>query len=117
MAKKVANGLNKRQPKRREVEIDSDSDFSSQSEGRGSNFSSGISGRQDYQQLVRELISNPMVKYIAGGIATSILTRLATNMADKYPELSRFLKENIDSFEGRLGQYRPQMDRDQESRA
>lgn len=104
MAKKVANGMNKRTSKARNLTdrsaVDSGSNFETSSPRRSS-----ASG--DYQHMLRELISNPAVKYIAGGIATSILSRLAQNMSEKYPELSRFLRENIDSFEGRLGQYRP----------
>lgn len=121
MAKKVANGMNKRQPNRRTREMkDTLSHFSSDSSD--SNFETGsrrsIGGsRENYSQLIRELISNPAVKYVAGGIAASILSRLATNMSEKYPELSKFLRENLDSFEGKLGQYRPSMDGDRESRA
>ncbi len=114
MAKKVANGMNKRKSRARNFsshsELDSGFNFESSSPRRRSS-SSG-----DYQHMIRELISNPAVKYIAGGIATSILTRLAQNMSEKYPELSRFLKENIDSFEGRLGQFRPSIDNEKESR-
>ena len=121
MAKKVANGMNKRQPTRRTREMkDTLSHFSS-SDSSDSNFKTGSrrsigAGRENYSQLIRELISNPAVKYVAGGIAASILSRLATNMSEKYPELSKFLRENLDSFESRLGQYRPSMDSDRESR-
>jgi hypothetical protein len=103
MAKKVANGMNKRTSRARNLTSRSDLDS-------GSNFETSprrATSSGDYQHMIRELISNPAVKYIAGGIATSILSRLALNMSEKYPELSRFLRENIDSFEGRLGQYRP----------
>ena len=98
MARKVANGVNKKQTRRRNENVES----------VASNFSTGRSSRgSDFKHLIREFISNPAVKYMAGGIATAILSRLATNMSEKYPELSHFLKENIDSFEGRLDQYRP----------
>lgn len=110
MAKKVANGVNKKQVRRRSEIIDSgESNFSTRS--------TGSSSRSEYSQLIREFISNPAVKYMAGGIATAVLSRLATNMSEKYPELSRFLRENIDSFEGRLGQGRPGFSGDRESRA
>lgn len=108
MARKVANGVNKKQPKRR-VE----NDFETETESTGSNFSTGMSSRgSEYGSLIREFISNPAVKYMAGGIATAILSRLATNMSEKYPELSRFLRENIDGFEGKLSQYRPGEERE-----
>jgi len=83
MAKKVANGVNKKQPRRRSENVESsESNFSTEMPSRGS----------DYSNLIREFISNPAVKYMAGGIATAVLSRLATNMSEKYPELSRFLK-------------------------
>lgn len=103
MARKVANGSNKRQSRvRKPITQDSGSE-NLQASSRSFRGSRG----EDYSQLIRELFSNPAVKYVAGGIAVSILSRLAQNMSEKYPELSRFLKENIDSFEGRLGQFRP----------
>ena len=116
MAKKVANGVNKKQTRRRSEIIDAGSSSDSSS---GSNFSTRSSSRgSEYSQLIREFISNPAVKYMAGGIASAVLSRLATKMSEKYPELARFLKENIDSFEGRLGQGRPGFSGgDRESRA
>lgn len=63
---------------------------------------SGVEGR-DLKGWVSELASNPTVRYIAGGLAAAVLTRIATNLSDRYPELSNFIKENVDNFEGRLG--------------
>ncbi len=103
MAKKVAHRMHKRHPNRKAKIVEAKI--------------SEASGREHYSQLIRELISNPAVKYIAGGIAASILSRLAINMSEKYPELSSFLRENIDSFEGKLGQFRPGVSGDRESRA
>jgi hypothetical protein len=110
MAKKVANGRNKRQPRSQARNLSTDSESDSQSGIHG------LLNNSNYSHLIRELISNPAVKYVAGGIATAVLSRLATNMSEKYPELSRFLKENIDNFEGRLGQFRPGLSGDSESR-
>lgn len=59
-------------------------------------------GERDYMSLVRELISNPTVKYVAGGIATAMLTRLATKLSDKYPEISNFIRENLDTVESKF---------------
>ncbi len=67
--------------------------------------SSALSARgteHDYMGIVRELISNPTVKYVAGGIATALLTRLATNLSDRYPEISKFITENLDTVESKL---------------
>jgi hypothetical protein len=79
-------------------------------------FSSGARARaigdagayadRDYKEILREFVSSPAVKYVAGGIATALLTRLANNMADKYPEISHFIRENMDNLEGKLGEFR-----------
>ncbi|MES2525648.1 MAG: hypothetical protein V4598_01120 [Bdellovibrionota bacterium] len=119
MARKVANGLNKRQPVRSRNSVKETSEHFSTEDSNfetGSRSGSSLGGRENYGQLIRELISNPAVKYVAGGIAASILSRIATNMSTKYPEVSKFLRENIDSFEGRLGQYRSGLNDERESR-
>lgn len=61
----------------------------------------------DFSGIVREFISSPTVRYVAGGIASAMLARLATKISEKYPELSNFLRENIDTFEGRLAEFKP----------
>ena len=44
-----------------------------------------------------------------GGIAAAVLARIANNISDRYPELSHFLKENLDTVEGKLGEFRSSM--------
>ncbi len=61
---------------------------------------------RDYKEILREFLSRPAVKYVAGGIATAMLTRLANNMAEKYPEISDFIRENMENLEGKLGEFR-----------
>jgi len=68
---------------------------------RGRSQSVGA-GERDYMSLVREIVSNPTVKYVAGGIATAMLTRLATKLSDKYPEISNFIRENLDQVESKI---------------
>lgn len=63
-------------------------------------------GDRDYREIIREFISSPAVKYVAGGIATAVLTRLANNLSDRYPEISNFIRENMDNLEGRLSEFR-----------
>jgi hypothetical protein len=110
MTKRVANKLTKRNPKRNVKIVEASASRISSSDLKN------VSGKENYSQLIREVINNPEVKYVAGGIAASILERLATGMSKKYPELSKFLKENLDSFEERLAQYRPEMSSFKESR-
>jgi ABC-type Zn uptake system ZnuABC Zn-binding protein ZnuA len=46
------------------------------------------------------------VRYVAGGIGIALLARLAYNLSDKYPELSRFFRENLDTIEDKLQEFR-----------
>ncbi len=64
----------------------------------------------EYKDVLREFISNPAVKYVAGGIATAILARIATNISERYPEISNFIKENLDTVEGKLNEFRNDSD-------
>jgi hypothetical protein len=64
---------------------------------------------QDFGQMLRGFISGPLVKYIASGIAAAYLLRLANNMSDKYPEISTFIKENMDMLETKLNEYKDQL--------
>ncbi len=59
----------------------------------------------DYREILRELATNPAVKYVAGGIATALLTKFANKMAARYPEISSFIRENMDSLEGKFSEY------------
>lgn len=61
---------------------------------------------RDYKDVLKELAANPAVRYVAGGIATAVLARIASNLSDRYPELSNFIKENLENVEGRLGDFK-----------
>ncbi len=73
-----------------------DADYSSTRRSRS------LAGEHDYMGMVREVVSNPTFKYVAGGIATALLTKLATNLSDRYPEISKFITENLDTVESKL---------------
>lgn len=75
------------------------------------NFSiqSSRKNAREYGDILKEFITSPAVKYVAGGIAAAVLARIANNISDRYPELSHFLKENLDTVEGKLGEIRSSM--------
>lgn len=89
----------------------SDNTGFSQSSGsnRGAN-STLFSGMSDFsgskRGMLMEVVNNPAFKYVVGGIATAVLTKVVTNMADRYPELSNFLRENLDTIEEKLTEFK-----------
>lgn len=63
--------------------------------------------------MFKELAGNPAVRYVAGGIATAILSRVAANLTQRYPEISRFIAENLDGIEGHLGEFKNNLNNEQ----
>jgi hypothetical protein len=70
--------------------------------------------KQDYRQVLQNFVSSPAVKYVAGGIATAVLHRFATNLSTRYPEITRVLKENLDFIESKLTEYSTGFGKDSE---
>lgn len=84
-------------------------DFNSGAERRTRNASGSRqrAGEREVTEILKEFIQSPAVKYVAGGIATALLTRLATKLSDRYPEISTFIRDNVDMVENRInGGYR-----------
>ena len=69
----------------------------------GSRARSNASGAKS---TLMEWVENPAVRYVASGIATAVLAKIATNMSSKYPQISTFLRENLETLEGKLGEYK-----------
>lgn len=56
-----------------------------------------------------QFFTGPAVKYIAGGLAAAVLTRLVSRLSGRYPELSKFLEDNIDVLEENVDQFKHQL--------
>ena len=82
---------------------------------RRASLSSGNDER-DMKEILKEFLTSPAVKYIAGGLATAVLTRLANNLSGKYPEISSFIRENMGNWEERFGDFRDSMGRESSAR-
>ncbi len=61
---------------------------------------------QNYRDLLLEWSERPAVRYVAGGIGIALLGRFAYSMSDRYPEVSRFFRENLDTIEDKLREFR-----------
>lgn len=53
-----------------------------------------------------DLYARPAFKYVAGGLAIAIAGRLVMKMSGSYPQISSFVKENLDLIEGKLQEFR-----------
>ncbi len=78
--------------------------FSDNSQVKGNINMPDYSGSK--KAMIMEVLNNPAFKYVMGGIATAVLTKVVTNMADRYPELSNFLRENLDTIEEKLTEFK-----------
>jgi hypothetical protein len=65
-----------------------------------SDFSSSKRG------VLMDVVNNPAFKYVVGGIATAVLTKVVTSMSDRYPEISNFLRENLETIEDKLTEFK-----------
>ncbi len=61
---------------------------------------------KNYRDTLLEWSDRPAVKYVAGGIGLALLGRIAYSMSDRYPEIARFFRENIDTVETKLKEFR-----------
>jgi hypothetical protein len=55
--------------------------------------------------LIKEVVSNPAVQYLAAGVVISALTQVSARLSKRYPQISNFIKENLDKVEDKLGQF------------
>jgi len=60
-------------------------------------------------EVLGHILSHPMAKYLAMGVGAALLLRWANNLNEKFPELSSFIKENLNLVEKRLNSLRRQI--------
>ncbi len=73
---------------------------------RSSSSSALEKNYRNYRDSLLEWSERPAVKYVAGGLGLAVLARLAYGMSDRYPEIARFVRENIDTIEDKLREFR-----------
>jgi hypothetical protein len=59
----------------------------------------------NYWNYILEFSAKPVVRYVAGGLVIAGLARLAMKMSDRYPEISTFIKDNMDTVESKLQEF------------
>lgn len=73
---------------------------------------SGTYEEKEYREIIVEFLKSPAVKYVAGGIAMAMLTRFANRISDRYPEISTFIRDNLENMEGKLAELRSNISND-----
>ncbi len=54
---------------------------------------------------IAQWFQSPAVRFVASGIATAVLGKIAINLADRYPQISQLLRDGLDSVEGKLADF------------
>ncbi len=60
----------------------------------------------DLQRVVKKIGENPIALYLAGGVGTLFLARFAFRYYRNHPEIKEFIRENFDTVESTLREYR-----------
>lgn len=61
---------------------------------------------RNYRDTLLEWSDRPAVKYVAGGLGLAVLGRVAYGLSDRYPEFARFFRENLDTIEDKLKEFK-----------
>lgn len=59
-----------------------------------------------YKRMVRDISRSSPLLYIAGGIGAFLVGRFAYRYYQDHPEVSDFIKENVDTVESKLREFR-----------
>ena len=60
----------------------------------------------DLQRVVKKIGDSPLALYLAGGVGTIFLARFAYRYYRNHPEIQEFIRENFDTVESTLREYR-----------
>jgi hypothetical protein len=59
-----------------------------------------------YRDLMRDVVMSPAFKYIAAGLGAAVLARLANQTSEKFPEVSSFIKDNMNMLQVKIDEYK-----------
>ena len=76
---------------------DSSSNYSSSK--KTSRLAPAGSGDFNVKEIVQQLMANPTVRYIAVGLATTLVAKISSKLSGRYPEISTFVKESFPNFD------------------
>ena len=61
---------------------------------------------KNYRNTVLDWSEQPAAKYIIGGVGFAVLARLAYQFSESYPGAVQFLRNQLDTVEDKLREYR-----------
>jgi hypothetical protein len=61
------------------------------------------------KKIIREIYKSPLAMYLAGGVGAFFIGRFAYRYYQDHPEISDFIKENFDTMESRLREFRSEI--------
>jgi hypothetical protein len=64
-----------------------------------------------YKRILRDVYKNP-ISYLAGGVGAYMLGRFMLKYYKNHPEISEFIRENFESVEERLKEFRGNREED-----
>lgn len=67
-----------------------------------------------YKKVIRDIYKSPLAAYLAGGVGAFFLGRFAWRYYQNHPEISEFIKDNFDTVESRLRDFRGESTVDEE---
>lgn len=62
--------------------------------------------RNKASRKLKELYDNPAVKYIAAGIAATAVGKILDTISKRYPEITKWITDEMDSVEEKLVEFR-----------
>lgn len=77
----------------------------------GASASRSSRSRSDsFKAVLSGWYEKPAFRYVAGGVGLAVLSRVAMSMSDRYPQISTFLRDNLDVIESKLSEFRGESD-------
>ena len=61
---------------------------------------------RNLQTSIKNIAAMPAARYVAGGLGLAVLARFAMKYYKSHPAISEYVKENFDTVEGKLREYR-----------
>lgn len=102
MAKKLSKGISRNVPKTNRRAKRTETIL-------GLEIPSMKASGMSYQSILRKIKASPLSVYVAGGVGAFFLGRFAIRYYKSHPEISTFLKENFDTVEEKLREYKNNM--------